>query len=230
MVETKLTPTKLSSLPQVRAKKANHTGSLFLLLCALAALRPLLKVSVSRDGVGSGGGFSGWVAAPLPNGLTPLALSPRDVRFAEQFPGRIAAFADGQSTWIVRWVARPTRKLHPASDCLRATGYAVMPEPIFAETNGAHWGVVSASRGPEKLIVHERIIDASGREFTDVSAWFWAAVLEKSKGPWWCLTLIEPVPYLYRQASGLSGVSPANPTGRSTVATLISNRTSRFFP
>ncbi|HEY4246053.1 MAG TPA: hypothetical protein VGM64_04300 [Lacunisphaera sp.] len=201
MIETKITPTKSSSRLQARLKKRNRTGILFLLLCALAALRPLLTVSISRNEVGSGAGFPGWFAAPLPSGVTPLALSSRDVRFAEQFPGQIAAFADGQSTWIVRWVARPTRKLHPASDCLRATGYTVMPEPIFAEANGAHWGVVSAVRGPEKLIVHERIIDASGREFTDVSAWFWSAVLEKSPGPWWCLTRIEPVPFLWRRAS-----------------------------
>lgn len=189
MVETKITPTKT----QARAEKTNRTGGLFLLLCALAALRPAQEVSVSRGEVGSDAGFPGWVAAPLPNDVTPLALSPRDVRFAEQFPGQIAAFADGQSTWIVRWVARPTRKLHPASDCLRATGYTVEPKPIFAEANGVHWGVVSASRGPEKLIIHERIIDARGREFTDVSGWFWAAVLEKSTGPWWCLTKVEPV-------------------------------------
>ena len=169
----------------------NYTGWLFLLLCALAALRPLLKVSVPRDEVGSDAGFPGWIAAPLPNGAMPLKLSPRDVKFAEQFPGRIAAYSDDQSTWIVRWVTRPTRKLHPASDCLRATGYTVAPEPIFAEANGSHWGVVSASRGPEKLIIHERIIDANGREFTDVSAWFWSAILEKSQGPWWCLTRIE---------------------------------------
>lgn len=178
--------------PRAQAGKTNRTGWLFLLLCALAALRPLLKVSVAPDDDRSNAGFPGWISAPLPSGVTPLALTPRDVKFAEQFPGRIAAFAGDRSTWIVRWVARPTRKLHPASDCLRATGYTVVPEPIFAEANGAHWGVVTASRGREKLIIHERIIDASGREFTDVSAWFWAAVLEKSPGPWWCLTRIEP--------------------------------------
>lgn len=188
------TQTESSPRPQGCGKNLGRTALLFLLLCALAALRPLLKVSVSRDENRSEVRFPGWVTAPLPTGITPLALSARDVRFAEQFPGRIAAFADGQSTWIVRWVARPTRKLHPASDCLRATGYTVSPEPIFAEANGAYWGAVSASRGPEKLVIHERIVDASGREFTDVSAWFWAAVLEKSNSPWWCLTRIEPVP------------------------------------
>ena len=178
--------------PKAQARKTNRTGLFFLLLYALAAFRPLLKVPASRDERGSNAGFPGWIAAPLPGGVTPLALNPRDVKFAEQFPGRIAAFAGDQSTWIVRWVARPTRKLHPAGDCLRATGYTVVPQPIFAEANGAHWGVVTASRGREKLIVRERIIDAKGREFTDVSAWFWAAILEKSPGPWWCLTRIEP--------------------------------------
>jgi hypothetical protein len=172
-------------------RNSDFVGLLFLLLCVLAALRPLGTDQRLRTDSAEDTGFPGWSSAPLPSGLAPLELNPRDARFAEQFPGRITAFTDGRSTWIVRWLARPTRKLHPAADCLRATGYTVTPEPIFAAADSSHWGVVSASRGREKLIVHERIIDPDGREFTDVSAWFWSAVLEKSKGPWWCLTRIE---------------------------------------
>ena len=139
----------------------------------------------------SAAGFPGWTAAPIPSGLTPLALSPREAKFAQQFPGQIAAFTDGHSTWLVRWLSHPTRKLHPATDCLRATGYTVVPEPIFAAHDGTHWGTLTATRGSEILLVRERIIDAQGHEFTDVSAWFWSAALEKSQGPWWCLTRIE---------------------------------------
>ena len=172
-------------------RKFSCTGLLFLVVVVLAALRPMVMGPEMREDSTSDVGFPGWLTAPLPPGLSPLELSPRDTRFAGQFPGRIAAFSDGRSTWIVRWLARPTRKLHPAADCLRATGYTVTSEPIFAAADGSHWGVVKASLGPEKLVVRERIIAAGGGEFTDVSAWFWSAILEKSKGPWWCLTRIE---------------------------------------
>ncbi len=164
---------------------------LFLTLCILTAARPLLTHSPSTCPSAVTAGFPGWAAAPIPAGLTPLALSPREAKFAQQFPGQIAAFTDGQTTWLVRWLAQPTRKLHPATDCLRATGYSVAPEPIFAGHDGTHWGTLRATRGTEKLLVRERIIDVQGHEYTDVSAWFWSATLEKSPAPWWCVTQIE---------------------------------------
>jgi hypothetical protein len=175
----------------MRLDKLTVGASVFCLSCALAALRPLMTKAISPAVETSAFGFPGWSVAPVPPGLAPLKLNPRDTQFARQFPGQIAAFTDGNSTWIVRWLAQPTRKLHPATDCLRATGYGVKPEPILAANGGTHWGVVTASRGNENLIIRERIIDAKGGEFTDVSAWFWAATFEKSSGPWWCVTRIE---------------------------------------
>jgi hypothetical protein len=169
----------------------NRWGILLLVLCLFAATRPLLLDSEMHRGSDSASGFPGWSAAPLPAGLIPLAPGAKEKRFTGQFPGKIGVFSDGRATWIVRWIARPSRKLHPAADCLRATGYAVAPRPIFAANDGTHWGVSAASRKSENLIVRERIVDAGGREFTDVSAWFWAAVLEKSTGPWWSVTRME---------------------------------------
>lgn len=171
--------------------KVRFVEAVFLGVCVLAACRPIMSGRGSGAANAAVANFPGWSALPGLAHFTPLALSPRDARFAQQFPGKISAFGDGQYIWIARWVAQPTRKLHPAADCLRASGYGVHPEPIFADDAGAHWGVISATRGSERLTVRERIIDSAGREFTDVSAWFWAAVLEKSAGPWWCLTRID---------------------------------------
>ena len=168
---------------------------LFLGLCVLAALRPfLISERDLQSHEGHAKGFPGWESIAELADLKPLKLRARDAQFAAQFPGEVAAFARGRNIWVARWVAKPTRKLHPAADCLRATGYAVRPEPIFADARRAHWGTISASRGNEKLLVHERIVDRDGREFTDVSAWYWSAIFEKSAGPWWCLTKIESDP------------------------------------
>ncbi len=165
--------------------------SLIVLLCIFSAARPFYPFG-SEDNAPRGLALApDWSAAPLPiplAELTPLALSPHDLRFAQNFPGHTALFSDGTSTWIVRQVTRPTRKLHPAIDCLRASGFQTSHEPILASGDGTHWSVSTASRAHEKLLVRERIVDARGREFTDVSTWFWSALGTASQGPWWCIT------------------------------------------
>ena len=40
--------------------------------------------------------------------------------------------------------------------------------------------------------VCERIVDAQGRTFTDASSWYWAALLQQSRGPWTALTVASP--------------------------------------
>jgi hypothetical protein len=170
--------------------------SFFVVICLLAAARPFFMrthfSSATHDQLhASTTAFAGWSQAPLPAGLTPLALSPRETYFGQNFPGEIAAFTDGHTTWIVRWVTQATRKLHPAAHCLRAAGYNVSPDPILAASDGTHWSTTIARREQDSLRVHERIVDAAGFEFTDVSSWFWTSLAEKSPGPWWCITRFE---------------------------------------
>jgi hypothetical protein len=160
------------------------------IFCLAAALVPLRSTSALH--ANNSDAFSGWASAPLPHDLTSLKPSAREARFAVGFPGQIGVFTDDTRTYVVRWVRTPTRKLHPASDCLRALGYAVKPMPIFASGDGTHWGVSAAQRDAESLRVRERIIDSAGREWTDVSAWFWAAALGRGAGPWWAVTIFEP--------------------------------------
>jgi hypothetical protein len=164
--------------------------TLLLFLCVLAAWIPLRSRSIPRDDFS--GPFPGWKTVPLPIGLSPAAADACTVRFAADFPGEIGVFTDGARTYVVRWVRTPTRKLHPAADCLRALGYKVQPMPIFAASDGSHWGSSSAQHGVEQLRVRERIVDSAGREWTDASAWFWAAAFGRSSGPWWAITIIEP--------------------------------------
>jgi hypothetical protein len=163
---------------------------LLFILCLAAALAPLRSTPAQRGN--SSDAFPGWATAPLPTDLTPVASSAREARFAAGFPGQIGVFTDGTRTYVVRWVRTPTRKLHPASDCLRALGYTVKPTPIFASADRSHWGTSSAQHGSEQLRVHERIVDSVGHEWTDVSAWFWSAALGRSAGPWWAVTILEP--------------------------------------
>ena len=123
--------------------------------------------------------------------LTQLALTPLELRFASRFPGAIARFTDGQQIVIARALAAPTRMLHPASDCFRGAGFATTAARAAVGTDGVRWNCFEARRGTERARVCDRIEDGSGRSWTDVSAWYWAALM--SAGPWRAWTVVTPL-------------------------------------
>lgn len=164
-----------------------------LVLVCIAVVEPWIHRSRAQVTVAAEA-FTGWSSAPLPGEVTSVALSPREAEFARDFPGQIGVFADGPRLWIVRWVHKPTRKLHPSSDCLRAAGYAIEPTSAYADPDGALWSVFIAKRGHERLRCRERISACgdSREGWSDVSAWYWHAILGKAVGPWWAVTVVEP--------------------------------------
>jgi exosortase/archaeosortase family protein len=162
--------------------------------CGFAALVPLLRSSVSAAPVEPVAQFPGWEHAPVPGTAVKRQLSDDDRRFAQSFPGRIATFSDGNEIWIVRWVAQPTRKLHPGADCLRAAGFSVTPGDAFQSSTGELWSGARARRNGKSFRVKERIYDEQGDSWTDVSAWYWEAMLSRTAGPWWAVTWLTEEP------------------------------------
>jgi hypothetical protein len=138
--------------------------------------------------------FPGWPDSFEGRKLTQLQLSDREAGFAEGFPGRIGRFTDGSREVVVRWVSEETRMLHPAADCYAGLGYSIRPLPPATDDSGALWGRFEAAKGPERILVRERITDDAGGAWTDVSAWYWAALLERSAGPWWSVTTADRLP------------------------------------
>lgn len=124
--------------------------------------------------------------------LTPIAAAPEDAALARDFPGRVARFSDGRRQVVLRSVAAPTRRLHPARDCFRAIGYVVTPAPMRAMPGGPA-SCFEARRDGKALLVCERIADAAGASFADPSAWYWPALLGRSPGPWLAATVVEPI-------------------------------------
>lgn len=122
--------------------------------------------------------------------LRELPLSERESYFLEDFPGNIGRFSDGRREIIIRYVREATRKLHPANDCFRAVGYAIKPLPLKIDDEGKRWSCFSAAKADEKLRVCERIYNAAGNEWTDVSSWYWAA-LNDPQGEWWAITVAD---------------------------------------
>lgn len=104
----------------------------------------------------------------------------------------LGRFTDGSREIIIRFISRPSRKLHSAADCLKGSGYTVEPRPIRVDRQGNYWGCMLAERGgTDRFHVCERIVDTAGNGWYDVSTWFWAALLERSEGPWWAVTVAE---------------------------------------
>lgn len=162
------------------------SARVLLVACAIGAVVPLLGAHAPPPSVGN---FPGWPPEFAGEALRELPLGPRERGFVTDFPGRIGRFSDGEREIIVRWVSQETRKLHPASDCFRGAGYSITPQPLRVDGNGARWGVFLAKRGGQQLDVRERIYDPAGNQWTDVSAWYWAAATGKSAGPWWAITV-----------------------------------------
>ncbi len=167
-----------------------HSTRWFLIACLAAALAPLVMggKSVSPNVKGTSG-FPGWPATFENKILTRLPLSALEERFAREFPGHIARFTDGKREIIMRWVAHPTRKLHPAADCFRANGYTVTPRPI-REAGGQRWATFVAAHGKSSFLVSERIHGQHGRQWSDVSAWYWANQLGDG-GASWAITVAQ---------------------------------------
>jgi hypothetical protein len=94
---------------------------------------------------------------------------------------------------VARWIATPSRSLHPAEHCLRGVGFELRPGvrgSMAARPGAATW---IAERAGRRLRVTEWIEASDGRTFASVSEWYWASALGRSRGPWVAYTLSEPV-------------------------------------
>lgn len=164
---------------------------LFIFACVLATAIPWLKTSADHKKFTPE--FPGWATALDVSAMQELSHSQGELRFEKDFPGRIGKFSDGKSEYAIRWVTEPTRLLHLASDCLKGSGYEIKPQPLFIDPQGNRWGCSLAIGKDQTLKVRERIFDTDGKNWTDVSSWYWSALMRVSKGGWWAVTVIEKV-------------------------------------
>ena len=129
------------------------------------------------------------------NGLAlPLHyLPPTDAEtaFSKSFPGTISSHRWGTGQVILRRVNQATRRLHPSGDCLRAAGFETTEAITVSLADGSRWARFSATRDGLRQTVYERITSSGdGSTWTDVSAWYWAALWHPLNGPWQAETVI----------------------------------------
>ncbi len=164
----------------------------FAAACVVGASIPFWAGGGSVD-VAADMDFPGWPSEWEGHALRQVEMSARERRFGESLPGCAGVFTDGCRQYIIRWIVRPTRRVHPAADCFGASGYKVKHLGVGVDGAGHSWSVIEAVRGGERLFVRERIYDERGRSFCDVSAWYWAASMGRTVGPWWAVSVVERV-------------------------------------
>jgi hypothetical protein len=162
---------------------------------ASAALAPFLG-RAGDIAAAANRNFPGWPISYEGSELKELPLTQREVAFVQDFPGRVGRFSDGRREIIIRWVGAPTRRLHPAADCFRGSGYNVTPMPVRKDAAGAAMSCFRASQfranhGADTLMVCELIHDERGDSWPDVSAWYWSGMLGTTPAPWWSFVVAE---------------------------------------
>jgi len=162
----------------------------FLLAALAAAIAPLLDQAGGSTS-GTSTRFGGFPTHYEGHALTELPLTQREVAFTRNSPGRVGRFTDGTREIIIRWINAPTRRLHPAADCFRGSGYSTTPLPVRRDATGAAMGCFRASRRADNMTICEVIRDDRGETWPDVSAWYWHAMFSSSPGPWWSIVVAE---------------------------------------
>lgn len=165
---------------------------LWIIIHLIAAIIPLYRITHSTETQTVP--FPGWPETIEGRPIQELPLTDREKTWHENFPGRIGRFTDGEHEIIIRWTVRPTRKLHLAESCLKGSGYVVQPQGLVEDRQGSYWSRhLAQQKGKQTLEIRERISDEQGNSWSDVSSWFWAAMLKKSQGPWWAVTISRPI-------------------------------------
>jgi len=174
-----------------REKLCSPRNLAFVISALLAAITPLLLTRNVDSSLASA--FPGWPAEYKGAAIERVQPQKADLAFYQEFPGKIQCFSQGTKRIIMRWVEKPTRQLHPSSDCFRGVGYDVTWQPLVTDASGNRWSTFSARKEKRNFVVHERIYDGKGQNWTDISSWYWAALLGQTKGPWWSIVEITPI-------------------------------------
>lgn len=182
-----------SLTPPEHSHFLRHGWRLALLLSlGISALLPALQVPGGESPVNSRMQAE-WPLQLDGQPLQPLAMSAVEQRFAQRFPGRIGRFRSGAGAITLRTADRPTRMLHPAADCYRGLGYLIRNARLERDGSARLWRCFVAWRDGKALRVCERIESVDGHSFADTSAWYWAAALGQSRGPWLAVTTAQVI-------------------------------------
>ncbi|MBS1992083.1 MAG: archaeosortase/exosortase family protein [Cyanobacteria bacterium SZAS LIN-2] len=175
-------------------RQKKELSRIFYAACAVCALTSVvLERQSSSSHLDAAVGNVSWPTSFDSAPLLTIPLTPATAEFAKNFPGEIRVYTAGRRTVVLRHIEQATRQLHPAADCYKASGYEIKYLPLFTDREGNRWETLEAVKGTERLQVRERIYDGKGRGWTDVSAWYWAAMMGETRGPWWSVAVTSTI-------------------------------------
>ncbi len=139
-----------------------------------------------------------WPAAWEGRPLARVPLDSGTKGFLSTFPGDIAQFRCGDEGTLIllRYCREATRKLHPAEDCYRGSGWKCTPLPSTIDEHGNVWSGFKATNSDgvtrnvrqcyfslagiqDRTSLEGLFMVASS--WPDVSSWYWAAAKPRSK-------------------------------------------------
>lgn len=126
--------------------------------------------------------------------LQEIPMGEQDKVFLRHFPGKVGRFHDGEKEYILRYVNRPSRKLHSASVCLKSNGAKVTYLSLQKDAHGRLWSQFNAHWKGKLYLVSEIIIDSEDKTLSDASSWYWKALFKQTQGPWLSITKIQEIP------------------------------------
>jgi hypothetical protein len=162
----------------------------FLVAALLAGSAPMFARDVPAAGRDR---FPGWPATFEGRPLTALPMTAREEIFGGKFPGRVGRFSDGEREIILRWIAAPTRLLHPSSSCFRAIGYKITPRPMRMAENGKPMSCFRADGKADAFEVCEQVTASGGGSYADVPTWYWHAFWAGRGETWWSTVVAAPI-------------------------------------
>ncbi len=118
--------------PVLSPARAMRGRSLYLMVCGAVTALSFLVSGETNAVDTADAAFSGWPTVFEGQSLQEGPLLPHEMAFAARFPGRVGRFACGGWTVIIRWVTRPSHRVHGAADCLRSAGWRITPLPLFS--------------------------------------------------------------------------------------------------
>ncbi len=153
----------------------------------LAGITPLLSVQENSRTTTPSVTLTEFEGKPIVS----IPLTTAEEKFYNGFPGSVTVYEGDGFKLITRRVNRATRKLHPASHCLRAEGFEI-GEKTVAGSDGENWLTYAIRRNGNEFRVRESISNpCSGTRWPEISRWFWHALFHPDQGPWEAVTLIS---------------------------------------
>ena len=156
------------------------------LALALTALVPF-AFPEDNSPIPAPAGFPGWPTELDGGSLTRVPLGQREEEFYALFPTHVARFTDGDAEYVLRWIAAPSRHMHPASACFQGTGWTWQELPPRTDPDGTIWGQARATRDGRSVIVSEQVRGPADKTWSDIPVWYWEASLGRTEGPWWSI-------------------------------------------